>query len=48
MFDSLDEQMQKDDNAESSRRERIMKWVAVGAVSLVLFGGLVFVVRMLE
>jgi len=48
MFDSLDEQMKHDEQVETSRRERIIRWVTVGAVSIVLFGGLVFFVRMLE
>lgn len=48
MFDSLDEQMKHDEQLETSRRERIVKWLTVGAVSIALFGGLVLFVRMLE
>ncbi len=48
MFDSLDEQIKHDDAVEISRGERIAKRVAVAALSVLLFGGLYFAVRMLE
>ncbi len=48
MFDSLDEQIKHDDAAEITRRERIVKAALVAALSVLLFGGLYFAVRMLE
>ncbi len=48
MFDSLDEKIKHDDSVEISRRERIAKGVAVAILSVLLFGGLYFVVRMAE
>jgi len=48
MFDSLDEQMKHDARAESTRTERVFVWVAVAVVSVLVFGGLYFGVRMLE
>jgi hypothetical protein len=48
MFDSLDERIKHDDAVETSRRERIGKWVMVVILSILLFGGLYFAVRVLE
>jgi hypothetical protein len=48
MFDSLDEQMKMDEAKESTRTERVLRWTAVAIVSVIVFGGLYFGVRMLE
>lgn len=48
MFDSLDEKIKHDDAVEISRSERIAKRVVVAVLSILLFGGLYFAVRMLE
>ena len=48
MFDGLDEQMKKDDSAESTPTERYMKWAAVAIASVLLFGGLYFGVSLVE
>jgi len=48
MFDSLDEQMKHDANLETTRRERVLRWVAVAVVSVLVFGGIYFGVTMLE
>lgn len=48
MFDSLDETIKHDDAVEGSRRERIVKAVAVVVISILLFGGLYLAVKMLE
>jgi hypothetical protein len=48
MFDSLDEKIKHDDTVETSRGERIAKIVAIAVLSILLFGGLYFAVRMLE
>jgi hypothetical protein len=48
MFESLDDRMKQDDAEVSTPKERIAKWILVGVVSLVLFGGLYMGVRLLE
>jgi len=48
MFESLDEQMKHDDQETTSPRERMMKYILAGIVSVLVFGGLYFGVRMLE
>ena len=40
MFDSLDETIKHDDSMETSRKERIVKAIAVAVVSILLFGAL--------
>ncbi len=41
MFDSLDEQMRKDEQRMVSRGERMMRWAIVAISALVIFGGLI-------
>lgn len=48
MFDSLDEKMKQDDAVEVSRKERIIKVATVAILSILLFGGLYYAVRLLE
>lgn len=48
MFDSLDEQMKHDEHEQSSNKERLLRWVAVAIVSVLVFGGLYFGVRLVE
>jgi len=48
MFDSLEDQIKHDDAIEISRRERIGKAIMIAALSILLFGGLYFAVRMLQ
>jgi hypothetical protein len=47
MFDSLDDTMKQDDRATSTMKERALVWIAVGVVSIALFGGLYFGVQFL-
>ena len=47
MFDSLDDKMKQDDRVEVSRNERIVKGVVIAALSILLFGGLYFAIRMI-
>lgn len=47
MFDSLDDQIKEDDKAASSPKERLLMWAFVAVVSVLLFGGLYFGVRVL-
>jgi hypothetical protein len=42
MFDSLDDQIKKDLDRETSPKQRILLWVAVAVASLAVFGGLYF------
>lgn len=46
MFDTLEERMKQDETAP--RKEKIVKGVAVLVISIVLFGGLYFLVRLTE
>ena len=48
MFDSLADRMKEDDRREHNRTEVIVRWAAVVVISVLLFGGLYFGVRMLE
>lgn len=48
MFDSLDDQMKVHEQKESTPTERWLRWTAVAIVSVLLFGGLYYGVRMLE
>jgi len=48
MFDSLDDRIKHDDAVEIPRRERVVKGVVVAVLSILLFGGLYFAVRMFE
>jgi hypothetical protein len=48
MFDSLADRMKADDHQEVNNTERVIRWLAVAVLSLLLFGGLYFGVRMLE
>ncbi len=48
MFESLDEQMKHDEDVATTPKERFLKWVVVGVLSVLLFGGLYMGVRLLE
>lgn len=48
MFDSLEDQIKHDDDVEVPRKERIIRRVVVGVLSILLFGGLYLAVRMVE
>ena len=48
MFDSLADRIRQDEHNEVNNTERIVRWVAVLVISVLLFGGLYFGVRMLE
>lgn len=48
MFDSLDEQIKHDRQESSTPRERVFVWVSVAVVSVLVFGGLYFGIRVLE
>ena len=48
MFDSLADRIREDEHKEVNPTERAIKWVVVAVVSVLLFGGLYFGIRMLE
>ena len=41
MFDSLEEQIKKDEDKQSSTRERMLQYLALAAVSVLIIGGLI-------
>jgi len=41
MFDSLDDQMRKDENRVSSSKERLMRWALYILAAGIVFGGLI-------
>ncbi len=48
MFDSLADRIKQDEKLEVNNTERAIRLVAVIVISVLLFGGLYFVVRLLE
>jgi Ni,Fe-hydrogenase I cytochrome b subunit len=48
MFDSLPDQMKHDDAETTKTSERLIRWLAVLVISVLLFGGLYFGIKMLE
>jgi hypothetical protein len=48
MFESLDDHMKHDDQEETSRTQRTLKWAVVAAASVLLFGGLYMGIRLLQ
>ncbi len=48
MFDSLDEQMKHDDRAETTPRQRMLKWATIGVVAVVLFSALIIGLRSMQ
>ena len=47
MFDSLSDRIKRDEHESVSNTERIVRYVIVAVVSVLIFGGLHFGVRML-
>jgi hypothetical protein len=48
MFDSLAERIREDEHQEVNSTERAIRYVVVVALSILLFAGLWFGIRMLE
>ncbi len=48
MFDSLSDRIKRDEQQEVNQTERFVRWAVVAVLSVLLFGGLYFGVRMLE
>lgn len=47
MFDSLDEQIKKDDDRVSSSKERMVRWALYALAGVVVMGGVILGVRLL-
>jgi hypothetical protein len=47
MFDSLADRIREDEHKEVNSTERVIRWVVIAVVSVVVFGGLYYGVRML-
>jgi hypothetical protein len=48
MFDSLADRIKEDQHKEVNSTQRILQWVAITVVSIALFGGLYYGVRMIQ
>ena len=48
MFDSLDEQIRKDDDRISSSKQRMLRWVLYALACVVVFGGVILGVRFMS
>jgi hypothetical protein len=48
MFESLADRIKADDHQAVNTTERVVRWVAVAVLSVLLFGGLYFGVRLME
>jgi len=47
MFDSLADRIREDEHNETNATQRVIQWVAIAVISILLFGGLYYGVRML-
>lgn len=48
MFDSLSDRIRADQHLEVNTTERLVRWAAVAVISVLVFGGLYYVIRLLE
>ncbi len=48
MFESLDEQMKKDEAKEASTKDRALRWLLALVVTILVIGGLYWGVHLLE
>jgi hypothetical protein len=48
MFESLSDQMRDDARGQKTTKERVIEYLAIAVLSLLIFAGLFFGVRMLE
>jgi|307.fasta_scaffold1265456_2 hypothetical protein len=47
MFDCLADQIRHDEHVQVSNKERYARWLAVGVLSIVIFGGLYYAISLL-
>ena len=45
MFDSLEEQLKKVEQQESTMKERLLRYLTIAAVSVLIFGGIIVAVQ---
>lgn len=48
MFDSLADQIRRDEHLQVSNNERLVRWLAVAIVSVAIFGGLYLGIQLLQ
>jgi hypothetical protein len=48
MFDTLSDQIRRDEHVQISNNERLVRWFVVAIVSLLVFGGLYFAIQLLQ
>jgi hypothetical protein len=48
MFDSLEEQMRKDEDRVSTRKGRMMLYALYALAAVVVFGGLIFALHLMS
>ncbi|MEX2263487.1 MAG: hypothetical protein WD696_16135 [Bryobacteraceae bacterium] len=48
MFDSLSDQIRKDQVSSTTLKERVLRWIAVAVLSVAIFGGLYMSMKLLE
>ena len=48
MFDSLADRIRHDEHEAVNNTERVVRYLLIAVVSVILFGGLYFGIRMLE
>jgi len=48
MFESLDDTMKRDEANVTTKAERITKYVVAGLLAILIVGGLLFTIRVLE
>jgi len=48
MFDSLSDRIREDEHKEVSTTQRTIEWLAIAVLSILVFGGLYYGVRMLQ
>ncbi len=48
MFDCLADQIRQDEHLQVSNKERYFRWLAVGVLSVVIFGGLYYAISLMQ
>ena len=48
MFDSLADRIREDEHKEVNNTERVIRWLVIAVVSVAVFGGLYYGVRMMQ
>jgi len=48
MFDSLADRIREDEHKEVNNTERVIRWLVIAVVSVVVFGGLYYGVRVMQ